>query len=136
MKPCGHAASGDSVDGLRPTTLPPAAWKTLRVSHMPTRPATAIVRGKEKKLTYQLLSVATLRDWRGYDRDGGGVLSETLAGNAPGRVAGMAGIRILLPWNILAIGLRYERIRIKGTRGGHLACDKCVRIKSSGRCLS
>ena len=93
MKPCGHAASGDSVDGLRPPPLPPAAWKTLRVSHMPTRPTTAIVQGEEKKLTYQQLSVATLRHWRGYGRDGGGVLSETLAGNAPRRVAGMAGIR-------------------------------------------
>lgn len=72
MKPCGHAASVDSVDGLCPPTLPPAAWKTLRVSHMPTRPTTAIVRGDEEKLTYQQLSATTLRRWRGYGRDGGG----------------------------------------------------------------
>ena len=72
MKPRGHAASVDSVDGLRPPTLPTAAWITLRVTHMPTRPTTAIVRGEEEKLHYQRLSVATLRHWRGYDRDAGG----------------------------------------------------------------
>ena len=80
MKPRGHAASVDSVDGLRPPTLPTAAWKTLRVSHMPTRPMTTIVRGDEKKLTYQQLSVAALRAWLDFLRDAGWVSPGTVAG--------------------------------------------------------
>jgi hypothetical protein len=77
---------------LRPSPLPPTAWKTLRVSHIPTRKL-LIDWGGGKKITYQRLSVATLRYWRGLVRDNGGSWSETLAGYRPERVSVMAGIR-------------------------------------------
>ena len=40
MKPHGHAAHVDGVDSLRLPTPTTIACTTLRVAHMPTRPAT------------------------------------------------------------------------------------------------
>lgn len=48
-KPYGHAASVDSADGLRPPTLPTAAWTALRADHMPTGPKTIIGGGRERR---------------------------------------------------------------------------------------
>ena len=49
-KPCGHAAPVDS-SATHPADLTTSSWTTLRVDHMPTRPATTFASLKTQRTT-------------------------------------------------------------------------------------